>query len=42
MSTFPNLLGGAWAFALSHPFVSAWLAATTAWMLFTFARREDM
>lgn len=40
MSTFPDVLGGAWAFALAHPFVTAWLAATSAWMLFTFTRSE--
>lgn len=33
-------LNGAGDFAIAHPFVSAWLAVTTAWTLFTFARRD--
>lgn len=33
-------LDGAGDFAVAHPFVSAWLAAATAWMLFTVARRD--
>jgi hypothetical protein len=41
MDRFPNLLGGAWDFAATHPFVSAWLAVTSVWALFTFARRDD-
>lgn len=41
MSGFPNVLGGAWDFTLSHPFVAAWLAATTAWLVFSIARRDS-
>ncbi len=40
MDRLPNLLGGAWEFAAVHPFVAAWLALTTAWTVFTFARRD--
>jgi hypothetical protein len=41
MSMFPTVLGGAWDFALSHPFVTACLAGASAWMLFNFSRRES-
>jgi len=41
MSSFPNVLGGAWDFTLAHPFIAAWIAVTSAWMLFTIARRES-
>lgn len=40
MDRLPNVLGGAWDFAAAHPYVSAWLAATTVWAMFTFARRD--
>ena len=34
------VLGSAGDFASLHPFASAWMALTTAWTVFTFARRE--
>lgn len=40
MSSFPNVLGLGWDFAFTHPFITAWIAATSAWMLFSFSRRE--
>lgn len=40
MNMMTSFIGGAWDFASLHPFVSAWLAATSAWTLFTIARRE--
>jgi hypothetical protein len=41
MNGYTDLLGGAWDFAAAHPFVSAWLALTTAWAIFTFASRNN-
>jgi hypothetical protein len=41
MSGYTNLLGEAWDFATLHPFVSAWLALATAWVVFTFASRNN-
>lgn len=41
MDRLPSLIDGAWIFAGAHPFVSAWLALTTAWTLFTFGRRDS-
>ncbi|MDB5494668.1 MAG: hypothetical protein JWP86_2005 [Phenylobacterium sp.] len=40
MDSLQHLLGGALDFAAVHPFVSAWLALTTVWTMFTFARRD--
>jgi hypothetical protein len=40
MDNLPSALTGAWDFATAHPFVSAWLAVTTVWTLFTFNRRD--
>ncbi|HSV02801.1 MAG TPA: hypothetical protein VLI41_06305 [Phenylobacterium sp.] len=40
MPRLPDVVGGAWDFVLIHPFITAWLAATSAWMLFAAARRE--
>jgi hypothetical protein len=40
MYRLTSILGGAWDFAALHPFVTAWLAATSAWTLFTVARRD--
>ncbi|MFC3070901.1 hypothetical protein [Phenylobacterium soli] len=34
------ILSGAGDFAATHPFVSAWLALTTAYTLFTVAHRD--
>ncbi len=33
-------LNGAGDFAAAHPFVRAWLALTTAWTLFSVARKD--
>jgi hypothetical protein len=40
MDRLPFALTGAWDFAAAHPLVSAWLALTTVWTLFTLARRD--
>lgn len=40
MDRLPPALTSAWDFAAAHPFVSAWLALTTVWTLFTVARRD--
>lgn len=40
MDRLPNLLGGAWDFAGAHPFVAAWLAVASAWLVFTVGRRD--
>lgn len=42
MDRLPNLVGGAWDFATAHPFVAAWLAITSVWALFNFARRDGV
>ena len=34
------VLGGAGEFVMAHPFVSAWLALTSAWTIFTVAKRD--
>ncbi len=40
MARLPNLVGGAWDFVLVHPFITACLAALSAWTLFRVAQRE--
>jgi hypothetical protein len=40
MDRLPYALTGAWDFAAAHPFVSAWLALTTVWTLFSVTRRD--
>lgn len=40
MDRIPSVLSLAGDFAAAHPFVSAWIALTTAWTVFTFARRD--
>jgi len=40
MTRLPNLVGGAWDFVLIHPFITACLAALSAWTLFSFARHD--
>jgi len=40
MDRLPLALTSVWDFAAAHPIVSAWLALTTAWTVFTVARRD--
>jgi hypothetical protein len=40
MDGYVSRFSGVWDFATAHPFVSAWLAAATAWAIFTMASRD--
>lgn len=40
MDRLTSVLSTAGDFAAAHPFVSAWLALTTAWTAFTVARGD--
>jgi len=42
MDRLSNWLGGAWDFAAAHPLISAWLAATSVWAMFTLMRRDGV
>lgn len=37
---YSTFLGPAWDFASAHPFVSAWLALATAWLVYTLSGHD--